>query len=175
LISVVLARASACFCFCLTDKTIKFWEWAVTTEQQQQQPGGGDDEPTAHPAKKQKKKHKQQDADGDDTAAAAAAGPVVQRLGFQLTRQLEMAEDVLCVKVCFLWVRSVFCQLTFLLVVVDDVTRGKVQPCNVCMSACMLCVDAGVPFDSPQKRTNCTPPSFCLLLWLSATCTRVRH
>lgn len=95
----------------LTDKTIKFWEWAVITEQQQQ-PGGGDDDPAAHPAKKQKKKHKKQD-DGEDQAAAA--GRVVQRLGFQLTRQLEMAEDVLCVKVCR-WVLSTVAGLLFLVV-----------------------------------------------------------
>lgn len=78
------------FCAACADKTIKFWEWAVTTEQQQSQE---DADPTNHPAKKHKKKHKQ------DEGTPAAAGPVVQRLGFQLTRQLEMAEDVLCVKV----------------------------------------------------------------------------
>lgn len=75
------------------DKTIKFWEWAVTTEQQQSQE---DTDPTNHPAKKHKMKHKE---DADTPAAAAAGGPVVQRLGFQLTRKLEMADDVLCVKV----------------------------------------------------------------------------
>jgi U3 small nucleolar RNA-associated protein 12 len=79
-----------CCVVALADKTIKFWTWAVTTEQQQQDAA---DDPTNHPSKKHKKKHQ------DDSAAAAAAGPVVQRLGFQQTRQLEMSDDVLCVKV----------------------------------------------------------------------------
>lgn len=75
----------------LADKTIKFWTWEVQVVPSA--PAAAD--PTHHPAKKHKQKHTQDAAD----APAAAAGPVVHRLGFRQTRQLEMAEDVLCVKV----------------------------------------------------------------------------
>lgn len=80
------------------DKTIKFWTWTVTTEQQQQQPPSASDDPSSHPAKKQKKQH-QGEQEPDTAAAAAGSGPVVQRFGFKVARQLEMADDVLCVRV----------------------------------------------------------------------------
>lgn len=72
------------------DKTIKFWTWEVQTV-----PAAPAD-PTHHPVKKHKQKHTQ---DTSGAPAAAADGPIVHRLGFRQTRQLEMAEDVLCVKV----------------------------------------------------------------------------
>lgn len=78
------------------DKTIKFWEWAVTV--QQQQPAG--DAEAAAGSKKKKKKNKG-DAEGDEDAAVAgaAAGTVVRQLGFRQAKVLEMADDVLCVRV----------------------------------------------------------------------------
>jgi U3 small nucleolar RNA-associated protein 12 len=60
------------------DKTIKFWTWAVTTVQQQQPQGA---------------------AAGDNAEAAAAGGVMVQQLVFNQMRVLEMADDVLCVRV----------------------------------------------------------------------------
>jgi U3 small nucleolar RNA-associated protein 12 len=72
------------------DKTIKFWTWAVTEVQQQQESAAADD--TAAAAGKKKKK-------GKEDEAAAAEMVVVRQLGFNQTRVLEMADDVLCVRV----------------------------------------------------------------------------
>ncbi|KAF6255140.1 WD40-repeat-containing domain protein [Scenedesmus sp. NREL 46B-D3] len=77
------------------DKTIKFWTWAVTSVQQQDAAGAA-----ADAAAGGKKSAKGRAAQEDEAAAAASAGGVVvQQLGFNQLRVLEMADDVLCVRV----------------------------------------------------------------------------
>ena len=71
------------------DKTVKFWTWAVVE-------GGGDD----GGSKRKKKKHAddgEAEAEAEADAAAEARGGG-RRLSIALTRQLDAAEDVLCVR-----------------------------------------------------------------------------
>jgi U3 small nucleolar RNA-associated protein 12 len=75
------------------DKTVKFWTWAV----EEARGGGGD-------GGKRKKKKGSRGGEEDEAAAAADAGGGAaagggRHLSVALTRELEMAEDVLCVRV----------------------------------------------------------------------------
>ncbi|KAF8065837.1 wdr3 [Scenedesmus sp. PABB004] len=74
------------------DKTIKFWTWAVA--------GGDDDDEQAAAAAAAKKKKKKKGGDGGEGGGeGGAAAPGARQLRFSETRSLEMADDVLCVRV----------------------------------------------------------------------------
>jgi U3 small nucleolar RNA-associated protein 12 len=71
------------------DKTVKFWTWAAV-----EAAAGGDG------GAKKKKKGKHGDGEGAeaDREGGGAVRGGARRLGIALTRQLDMAEDVLCVR-----------------------------------------------------------------------------
>eukprot|EP00879_Flechtneria_rotunda_P014523 GHRR01015177.1.p1 GENE.GHRR01015177.1~~GHRR01015177.1.p1 ORF type:complete len:678 (+),score=232.06 GHRR01015177.1:75-2036(+) len=80
------------------DKSIKFWTWTVTTVKQQlngeQQEGSNNNNSSKKGGKKAGR--------SKDTGANAQqedAATVVRQLGFTQTRTIEMADDVLCVRV----------------------------------------------------------------------------
>jgi U3 small nucleolar RNA-associated protein 12 len=72
------------------DKTVKFWTWAVV-------------EKAAEPAGKGKKKKSKNEGEGEEDGEGAGSdggggGGGARQLSVVLTQQLEMAEDVLCVR-----------------------------------------------------------------------------
>lgn len=72
------------------DKTIRFWTWAVTEAPQ----AATEDNAAADGSKKKKRKQA-----NEVESAAVGTGGVVRQLGFKETRELEMSDDVLCVRV----------------------------------------------------------------------------
>jgi U3 small nucleolar RNA-associated protein 12 len=101
------------------DKSIRFWTWTVVEQQEAQAGAGGsgnyqdnddnDDQDKGGRSAKRAKRNSsktgraQQDDDDDDNAGdggqVGVMPTVLRHLGFEETRRLDMADDVLCVRV----------------------------------------------------------------------------